>query len=206
MNDMKDAASPNSSAVDGKALWGEAKEAVAQVADSASEKLKRGLDARKEKAAETAEAVATAIRETGEGLRDVGPLPDLADQAADQIEKLAKYVQSRNLGDMVREVERFARREPAIFLGASFAVWLIGGRFMKASVPPATPPRGRSRLQRRRHDADIEVRPARPIRSAVGANIEVETRDAADADPPNPRSKARQAARSGEGADATVGK
>jgi hypothetical protein len=39
---------------DGKALWGEAKEAVAQVADNAAEKLKQELSAQKEKAAEHA--------------------------------------------------------------------------------------------------------------------------------------------------------
>ena len=120
----------------------------------------------------TCRRAASALRGTSEGLRDVGPLPDLADQAAEQIEKLANYVQSKNLGDLVREVERFARREPAIFLGASFAVGLLGGRFMKASASPAEPvSTGRSRRQQRSRGRDIEVRPAKQG-ACVGGDVE----------------------------------
>jgi len=114
-------------------LWEDAKQTVSQLAGQAGEKLRTEIDSKKELAAEKAGEVASALRDTREALKDVGPLPDLADQAADQIERLADYVQSRNLGDLVREVERFARREPAIFLGASFAVGLLGGRFLKSS-------------------------------------------------------------------------
>jgi hypothetical protein len=177
MNETNKGAPQAAGTTDGKALWGEAKDAVAQVAESASEKLKGAIDSQKEKAAERVGEVASALRETGEGLRDVGPLPDLADQAAEQIEKLATYVQSKNLGDLVREVERFARREPAIFLGASFAVGLLGGRFMKATSSSSAQPQGSSsggsRGQKRHRGRDIEVRPAKAMRTAVGSEVEI---------------------------------
>ena len=115
------------------ALWQEAKQAVSQVADQAGEKIKNELDTKKGFAVDKATEMASKLRDTKDALKDVGPLPDLADQAADQIERLAEYVQNRNLGDLVREVERFARREPAIFLGVSFAAGLLGGRFLKSS-------------------------------------------------------------------------
>lgn len=136
MNQTPDSRAAQSSmgpSPDANALWQEAKNVVSQVADQATEKIKSEVDSKREKAAEKVGEVASALRDTSEKLKDVGPIPDLADQAAAQIEKIATYVQTRNVGDLVREVERFARREPAIFLGASFVVGLLGGRFMKAS-------------------------------------------------------------------------
>lgn len=139
------------SAPDANALWQEAKNVVSNVADQAGEKLKSEVDSRKEKAAEKASEVASALRDTSGKLRDAGPIPDIADQAAAQIEKIASYVQTRNVGDLVREVERFARREPAIFLGASFVIGLLGGRFMKASSHRAVDIFAAERAQLERH-------------------------------------------------------
>jgi hypothetical protein len=91
------------------------------------------VEAQKDKAAEKIGSVAGALRAAGEPLAEIGPLPDLAGRAADQIESIAEYVQSRTVGDIAREVERFARREPAIFLGAAFGIGLLAGRFLKSS-------------------------------------------------------------------------
>ena len=87
---------------------------------------------------------ASAIRETGKQLKGVGPLADVAGQAADGVDKVAQFFEGKQVGDVFRDVERFARREPAIFIGAAFAVGLIGGRFLKTSA--------RSRDE---HDIDI---------------------------------------------------
>lgn len=109
---------------------------VKQVATKATEKVReqatQRIDAQKDRAVEKIGGVADAIRTAGDSM-DEGPLPDLAGRAADSIEGLADYFKSRTVGDLIGEVERFARREPAIFLGASFAIGLIGGRFLKSS-------------------------------------------------------------------------
>ena len=36
---------------------------------------------------------------------------------------------------MVTQVEQYARRQPAIFLGGAFALGLLGARFLKSSNP-----------------------------------------------------------------------
>ena len=82
--------------------------------------------------------MASALRETGEklgeGHGDKGSaLPTYANQAADQVERLSSYVRSRTIGDLISDVEGFARREPAIFLGGSFALGLLAARFLKSS-------------------------------------------------------------------------
>lgn len=156
-----------------QALWREAKDVVSQVADQASEKLKSEIDSKKDMAAGKASNVASALRESKETLGDAGPLPDLADQAAAQIDKFANYVQTRNIGDLVREVERFARREPAIFLGASLVAGLLGGRFLKASANRPFDPFAAERARLERHYGpqsranQIEVRTPEPMRTAA---------------------------------------
>lgn len=94
------------------------------------------LSNRKDDAVGRATDVADVIREAGEKLggSEGGVLPDYANQAADQVERLTSYVRSRSIGQLIGDVEGFARREPLIFLGGSFALGLVAARFMKSSA------------------------------------------------------------------------
>jgi len=69
-------------------------------------------------------ALVPAIRETGAKLKGVGPLADVAGQAADGVDKVAQFFEGKQVGDVFRDVERFARREPAIFIGAAIGLSL----------------------------------------------------------------------------------
>jgi hypothetical protein len=123
---------PATSDQDGKIVE-QARQAVSHVARKAGEQVKSELDARKGKAVEAMGSVAVAMRETSDKLKGVGPLGDVAGRAAEGIEKAADFFEGKQIGDVVREVESFARREPAIFLGAALAIGVIGGRFLKSS-------------------------------------------------------------------------
>jgi len=112
----------------------QARHALTNVAGQAREQVTHHMDVRKERAVEKISDVAGAIRETSEKLDGMGPLGDVAGRAADGIERLAQFFEGKQVTDIVRDVERFARREPAIFLGAAFAAGLIGGRFLKSSA------------------------------------------------------------------------
>jgi hypothetical protein len=131
-----------------KTVVDDAKQIASHATERVQEQASQKLDSQKRRAVDTIGDVAAAVRTAGEGLDD-GPLPDLAERAADSIENVASYIQSRTVGDILGEVERFARREPAIFLGASFAVGLLGGRFLKSSAR-----NGRDRRQERRGPSD----------------------------------------------------
>jgi hypothetical protein len=126
----------SSSDQDGK-IVDQAKQAVTHVASNvaaqAKDQVNAQFDTRKDKAVETIGNVATAIRETSDKLKGVGPLGDVAGRAADGIESVAEFFEGKQIGDIVRDVEKFARREPALFVGAAFALGLIGGRFLKSS-------------------------------------------------------------------------
>lgn len=131
---------PSAMEQDGKkdAIVDQAKQAVSHVASQAKEQVSSQLstqfDTRKDKAVETMGNVADAIRGTSEKLKGVGPLGDVAGRAADGIESVADFFEGKQIGDLVKDVNRFARREPALFIGAAFAIGLIGGRFLKSSV------------------------------------------------------------------------
>jgi hypothetical protein len=142
---------------------------VGNVAEQARAQVTTGVTAQKDKAVDTMSGVADALRQTRGGMKDAGPLPMLADQAADTVERVADYLQSKTLGDLVGEVERFARREPAIFLGGAFAIGLLGGRFLKSSAPTRTGEIDRFAYDRD-YDRDEPARfAARPIAPALPA-------------------------------------
>lgn len=117
----------------GDSLLKEAKQTVGHMAEGAKEQVVTRAESGKENVAEKIGSVAGALRAAGEPLAEMGPLPQLAEQAADKIESIAEYVQSRTIGDLVQEVTQFARREPAVFLGSAFGLGLLAGRFLKSS-------------------------------------------------------------------------
>jgi hypothetical protein len=56
-----------------------------------------------------------------------------AEMAADKLENAANFIGKQDVGSLVREIERAARRRPELFLGGMFLVGLGISRFLKAS-------------------------------------------------------------------------
>jgi hypothetical protein len=105
------------------------------VVDQAREQASSTLGTQKESAAAGLSSVAQALRQTGQQLRDqdqVG-ITSYIDSAASQVEDISSYLQNSDLSQLVDDVERFARRRPALFLGGAFALGLLGARFLKSS-------------------------------------------------------------------------
>jgi len=113
----------------------QAGEKVGQLADQAKQTVTSQVATQKDKASEALSSVAQALRQTGDQLRsnDQGAISQYAGQAADQIERLSGFLRDRDVNDILHETERFARRQPALFLGGAFVLGLIGARFLKSS-------------------------------------------------------------------------
>ena len=81
-------------------------------------------------------AVAHAFRQAGTELRTEGQgqrLAGLTDAMARQAEQAADYLRRAD-GEVLRQdVERLARRQPALVLGSAFVAGLLGARFLKSS-------------------------------------------------------------------------
>jgi hypothetical protein len=127
----------------GKTIAQDAKHVANEVVGQAKQQVASKIEDQREKAAQGLNSVAGAIRQTTEGLRErdqLGVTP-YVEGLADQVERFSDYILSSNVGQLVGEVEGFARREPAIFLGGAFLLGLVGARFLKSSGPAYEPNR-----------------------------------------------------------------
>ena len=106
-----------------------------QVVDKAGDQARSRLDKGKQSAALTLTSVATTLLQGGTQLRDDQQemAGEYIERAAKQVERAAQYVQNADLGEMVDNVEDFARKRPAVFIGSAFAVGLLAARFLKSS-------------------------------------------------------------------------
>ena len=106
---------------------------VGKIRDTATAQL----NTQKEKATEGLGTVASAVRESTQNLRN--QQHDVAaryvEQAADQIERVAARLREKDAAELLRDVQQLARRRPALFVGAAFAIGLIGARFLKSTSP-----------------------------------------------------------------------
>jgi hypothetical protein len=114
---------------------GQVQETAGDVAGQVKQQAVTRLSEGKDRASSTLGQVAEAIRQTGTSLSE-GDQPELAQyagRAASQVERLSTYLQNRDVDDIIIEVQRFARRQPGIFLGGALALGLLGARFLKSS-------------------------------------------------------------------------
>lgn len=115
----------------------QAKQTTNQVVDQAKQQAQSQISTRKDQAANSIDSLASALRQTGKDLQeqDQGTVAGFVDQAASQLDRFSNYLQNRDINQIVGEVEDFARREPALFVGGAFLLGLIGARFLKSSPP-----------------------------------------------------------------------
>lgn len=120
------------------------REKAEEIADDAKSKMnqashqaKSTVSDQKEQAASQLHGVAQALRQTSDELReqDQGMFASFSNQAADQADRLSGYLQERDMGDLVRDAEDFARRQPELFIGGAFTLGLLAARFLKSSSP-----------------------------------------------------------------------
>ena len=103
--------------------------------DRVRESASSQLGAQKDRATEGIGSVAQAVRQSTQQLRDQqhDTIAQYVEQAADRLEQFASTLKDKNVGDLAREAQDLARRRPAIFIGAAFAIGLFAARFIKSS-------------------------------------------------------------------------
>jgi len=102
---------------------------------SAQGRIRSLLEQQGHRAADQLGSVASALHKAAEQLNEEnnGTAARYADQAADRVEQVADMLRNSSVDDMVGQVERFARRQPEVFVGAAFAVGFLFARFVKSS-------------------------------------------------------------------------
>lgn len=110
-------------------------EKAGQVVDQLREQAGTRLEDQKHVLSEGLGTVASAIRKTSQQLREdeQAMVAQYADRAAEQIERVQQYLGDKELAQITGDLERFARREPVLFLGGGFLLGLMAVRFLKSS-------------------------------------------------------------------------
>jgi hypothetical protein len=106
---------------------------LARVKQSATTQLAQ----QKDRGVEALGSVTQAVRSSTQRLRDEKheTIARYVDQAVDRIDTWTKQLKEKDVTELVTDVERLARRQPAVFIGSAFAVGLIAARFLKSSQP-----------------------------------------------------------------------
>lgn len=135
----------------GGAILEQVKDKASNVIDEQKTNLTTGLS-----------SVADSIRQVGVNLRDaedenrIGQMTaQYSDQLAKGIEKITNYVENADLRDIARDVETFARRQPALFIGGAFVLGLLAARFLKTSAPKGNGSRRSDRRRNQSHESDM---------------------------------------------------
>jgi hypothetical protein len=106
-----------------------------QAMDKAKDTVKSQLSNQKEKAVSTLGNFTDALHQTGHQLRQSGQgvFGGYADSLAGQIDRAVDYLRENDIDDLTAQVESFARRQPALFIGGAFVVGVALARFLKSS-------------------------------------------------------------------------
>lgn len=125
-----------------RSFYDQAKETAGQAYEAVTEKAAVKLDEKRTTLSDGLSSVADSVRQvssnlessqTESGLADAAA--KYADTAARKIEDVAVYFENKDVRAMARDVESFARRNPAIFIGAAFGLGFLVARFLKSTPP-----------------------------------------------------------------------
>ena len=107
------------------------------IVDTVRERASAQLTTQKDRALDGLGGVADAVRKTTQSLREHQheTLAGYVEQAANQIERFSRNLKNKDVGELVRDAQGLARRQPALFVGSAFAIGLLGARFFKSSSP-----------------------------------------------------------------------
>jgi hypothetical protein len=110
-------------------------EGTQQAREQASGQVRSQLDTRSTQAGEQVNSLASTLRSTGDQLRNDGNTrhADLADSAAERIERLGGYLTGSDGDRILSDIENFARRQPWTVAAVGFGLGLAASRLLKAS-------------------------------------------------------------------------
>jgi uncharacterized phage infection (PIP) family protein YhgE len=119
-----------------------AKSDIAQAAEAAKTEARRIASQQKEAGADRLGEVAGAVHGAARSLE--AGMPQMASyvhDAAVRLEDAARTLRTRNVDDLMSEISRFARSQPALFFGGAMLAGFALTRFLKSTAPNGSPPK-----------------------------------------------------------------
>ena len=120
---------------DNRDVKAQVQEKAEELMGRAGESARSRIDDGRHQAARELGSVASALKQCGTDIDHdrTAMLTPYINRVADQVERFSTYIDSHTPEDIARNVENFARRNPAVFLGSCFALGMVAARFLKAS-------------------------------------------------------------------------
>jgi vacuolar-type H+-ATPase subunit H len=115
---------------------GGAQEQVQELTGKARGQVRDQIDQRISQTGERAESTADDLRAVAKELRNsdnAAPAAKVADQLADRVEGVARYLRQGDVDSILRDVESFGRRQPWAVLAGGLALGFAASRMLKAS-------------------------------------------------------------------------
>lgn len=111
-------------------------EKAAEVAGKAKERIESQYDTKKDQATSEIHHLASALRTAADNVRTDGGSSmsaALLTRAAERLDSVGSSFSGKDLDGIVDDVERFARRSPAAFIGGAMLLGFAASRFLKSS-------------------------------------------------------------------------
>ena len=109
--------------------------ATQRVLGSIKQNVTTRADEQKNRAADGLGGIANVIRNASNELRTENEaLASYVDSASDQLRRFADQIRQKGVADMMDDVQNFARRRPALFIGGAFLIGIGLARFLKSSA------------------------------------------------------------------------
>jgi ElaB/YqjD/DUF883 family membrane-anchored ribosome-binding protein len=113
----------------------QAKQSAQKATGKAQERMRSELNTRSAQAGGQIQSTADDLRSVGEELRKQGKDAParFAEQAADRVEQVGRYLTESDSDKMLRDIEDFGRRQPWAVIAGGMALGFVASRFLKAS-------------------------------------------------------------------------
>ena len=109
-------------------------DAAGDIAEQATSAAEQRASSTMTQVANTLEHLARAVHGASEDIRSEQPqLAGFGDTAADQVERAAQYLREHDAREVIDGAQDFARRQPAVVVGAGLALGLLVGRALKSA-------------------------------------------------------------------------
>ena len=125
-----------------RSFYDQAKDTASKAYEAVTDKTAAKLDEQRTSLSGGLATVADSVRQVSDNLGSSQTDSGLAEAAAkytntaaQKIESVAGYFENKGVREMARDLEGFARRNPALFLGAAFGLGVLVARFLKSTPP-----------------------------------------------------------------------
>lgn len=125
-------------------LGDDVRERGARLVEDVKHQATSQAERQKDGAADQVEDVAASVHQTADALKQ-GQQPwlaDLVERGADELGAFANTLRGNDLQGLLSQVETFARRQPALFAGASMAAGFALARMARLATEERTPAAG----------------------------------------------------------------